>query len=226
MFLNGKGIISWTTDLNRVSSSCGEKILVLGEYDLSIPNKTNDIMTASILLPPYECTALQLDGNLAEFEHLYTQYLNSPDIRRYFSILFVGLLNGYNFLIYLGNDEAQLPFFGILLNFLNSYYGIIPATIGPNGFIPFQFNYNNPHILENLYEFDHITPNFMLTYYPINLTIPDYVANKLAVDYGLFKPGMDVYHFSQIFTGIRNRHPYGEPVTDCTPIKITGEGKI
>lgn len=227
MFLDHKGTIEWTTDLNRVSSSYDEKILVLGEYDISIPNKTNDIMTASILLPPYECTALQLDGNLSEFESLYIQYLNSPDVRRYFSILFTGLLSGFKFLMYIGYDEMQLPFFNILLNYFNSYYGIIISHITSMGeFIPFQHNFNNPHVIEVLYEFDQVTPNFLMTFYPVGIPIPIPVAYKMAIEFGFAQPNVDPNYYSAMFTDIRNKHSYGDYVSDFTPIKIVGEGKI
>lgn len=213
-----RGSINWTSDINQLASRPDVTVLVLGEYDIQLPPMI-DYMTASILLPPCEATMLQLDGYLKEFEINYVQYLNSPELREYLSILFTGLLNGNKFVIYIGHDELELPFFSIMLNFFASYYGII---VGNMANIQFSHNYNNPNAINVLMEYSRVTPETYLMYYPLNTPIPEYLAYKMATIYRMIPNDPAVlYTYSEYFTEIRNKFAYGQPVSFYNPIQIT-----
>lgn len=212
-----RGSIEWTSDINTLITRPEAIVLVLGEYNVQLPPMV-DHMPASILLPPCEATMLQLDGYLREFEVNYTQYLNSPELREYISILLAGMMEGVRFIIYIGKDELELPFFGILLNFFASYYGIV---IGDTISIPFSHNYNNPNAINTLMEFNRISPDIYLMFYPLGIPIPEYLAYRLAIAYRMISntPSI-VYSYSNYFTEMRNKFEYGKPVTFYNPIQI------
>lgn len=212
-----KGTIEWTSDINQLVSRPEAIVLVLGEYDIQLPPMI-DHMPASILLPPCEATMLQLDGYLKEFEMNYAQYLNSPELREYLSIILAGILQGHRFIIYIGKDELELPFFGILLNFFVSCYGIV---IGNMTNIPFSHNYNNPNAINLLMEYNRITPDVYLMFYPLGIPIPEYIAYRLAIAYQMISNTPNtVYTYSEYFTSVRNKFAYGQPVTFYNPIQI------
>lgn len=212
-----RGSINWTSDISQLVNRPNVTVLVLGEYEVQLPPMI-DHMTASILLPPCEATMLQLDGYLKEFEINYVQYLNSPELREYLSILFAGMLYGNHFVLYIGKDELELPFFNILLNYFASYYGVI---IGNMSNIPFSHDFNNPNVINVLMEYNRISTDMYLSYYPLNTPIPEYIAYRLAAYYRMIPANTNViYTYSEYFTQIRNMFSYGEKVTFNNPIQI------
>lgn len=208
------GTIQWTTDLGSLINFPGHTILNLAELDNFPP--MIDVIPASILLPPYEAAVLQLDGMLKEFEYQYILYLESPDVRKYMSMLFKGLMLGKHFIIYLGKDEIELPFFGILCNYFATRYGVVIG--GPNQ--PYSHNVANPAVIETLYEFDLIDHNTFLMYYPLGVRISDQASYKLALTYSMIMPGQQVVgSFSNYFTQLRNQFKYGDIIMQ-SPIQM------
>lgn len=201
------GTLQWTNDLGSLTNFPGYTILNLAELDNFPPML--DILPASILLPPYEASMLQLDGMLREFEYQYIQYLESPDVRRWMSMLFKGLLLRKNFIIYIGKDEMELPFFGVLCNYFATRYGIIIG--GPTQ--SYSHNTNNPAVIETLFEFGWVDHHTFLMYFPLGVRISEPAAYKLAVIYGMIIPGQQpTGSFSEYFTRLRNGFQYGELV--------------
>lgn len=215
-----KGVIEVTSDPNYLATKAGYTVLMLGEYeDLYVPMM--DTMSASILLPPYVETMLQMDGMLQEFEQRYIAYLNSPELRRYLSMIFLGMIRGMNFIMYVGRDEAQLPFYYTLLNHFLVYYGIAIGEFNKT----FAYDINNPNVILLLYEQNLVTPNAFLSYYPRNMMIPEPIAYKLACDYGTVTPGVPPSYYAQNYTNMRNQVQSG-PVKVNTPMQIVDKEGI
>lgn len=210
-----KGVLEISSDPNYVVTKYGYTVLVLGEYE-DLNSILLDKMEATILLPPYTETMLQLDGNINEFAPRYISYLGSPDVRRYLSMIFLGMVKGMNFIMYIGRDETQLPFYYVLLDHFLSFYGIAVGEFNKQ----FVHDISNPNVDLLLYEQNVISPNAFLTFYPINMQIPIPIAVKLAQEYGVFNPNVDPSYYSQTYTSMRNMVSPGQPVKPINPMQI------
>ena len=199
-----KGVIDFITDLQELKGKFNYTVLVLGEY-LNIPLIPGvNITQASILLPPYTAAALQLDGDINLFKHEYINHLQSADVRRYFAILLLGLIQGKNFALYVEKDEAALPFTNVLLEFLTEYYGIAPGITDSIGYIPCQYNLAIPNGAMLLYENNLINPNTFLSVYPKLIPIPLPFVQKLMMEFGMNYPNWSMYDYGNYFNSLKD----------------------
>lgn len=216
-----KGVLEITSDPNYVATKYGYTVLVLGEYE-DLNNIMIEKMEATILLPPYAETMLQLDGNINEFAPRYINYLNSPDVRRYLAMIFLGMVKGMNFIMYIGRDEVQLPFYYVLLDHFLSFYGIAVGEINKQ----FVHDINNPNVDILLYEQNVISPNAFLTFYPLNMQIPIPMAIKLAQEYKVYNPNVDPMYYVNQYTSMRNMVNQGQVVKPVTPMQIIPNNEV
>jgi hypothetical protein len=214
------GVIDFIMDMKDIAGKPNYTVLVLGEY-LDIPLLPGvNVTQASILLPPYTAAAMQLDGDLMIFKQEYYNYLQSPDVRRYFAVLLLGLLQGRNYALYVQKDEAELPFTTTLLSFLQDIYGIMPGITDHLGYIPCQYLENcNPPML--LYENNLINGNMFLNMFPRFMPIPIPFVQKLIIEYRMNYPQWTIYDYSNYFNTLKDGTAI--PIKIVSPIVEIGD---
>lgn len=214
------GVIDFIMDMKDIAGKPNYTVLVLGEY-LNIPLLPGvNVTQASILLPPYTAAAMQLDGDIMTFKYEYYKYLQSPDVRRYFAVLLLGLLQGRNYALYVQKDEAELPFTTVLLSFLQEVYGIMPGITDNIGYIPCQYIPScNPSIL--LYENNLINGNMFLNMYPKGVSIPLPFVEKLIMEYRMNYPQWTIYDYANYFNTLKDGTVI--PIKIVSPIVEIGD---
>lgn len=195
-----------TIDIDLVNDTLTNgvgKVLVLSENQ---DNKTifssPNVIPASILLPPYESVMADLDGNTEMANIEYINYLCRKEPDMFICAILAALLKGINILIYIGKDEAEMPFVSSLIRLLYDQYGI---TIGTEHH---QFMYNKAYdavIDSKLYLYELITYQDFFILYPETVMIPDYLIPKLIVDMNPYVEVQTTDNYKMYFEGYKNR---------------------
>lgn len=134
-------------------------IIILNCSEQFIP----DSNTATILLPPTSAIMADADGDINTFNQLYFNYLCSPQVREFISVIFQLMIRGMNVFIYVDKTEAMnLNFCSVLLEFFASMYGVVLGN-GQQMFtvIPERLgNVANELFLNNLIDVDTLLSRF------------------------------------------------------------------
>lgn len=170
-----RGTINVTTDLNTVQNMMGShRIVLLGEPTPDLVQATNGIV-GSIFLPPYPAMMALADNDLNTFNGIYTQHLMTNSCTSLLSVLFKGMINGLNLLIYMTPDEYNMYFIAFK-TFVRQNYGV---TIGS---MYESFSYDNQYdyvIYSLLYLNELITIQEFFMVYPQGISFTDEVVMKL-----------------------------------------------
>lgn len=186
-----KGTIYITNDINLCLSNLNmcKTIIIADEPDnYMIPQAIG----GSLLLPPYEAMTALIDGNDAEFNMGYMDYLNNnPSVYKFINIILQALIAGTNIIFLI--DSEGINFELSLKEFFMTSFGIL---IGDSAHV---FSYDityTPIILNRLYISDDISKETYLLLYPYEIDIEPFFVNKLS------------YEFNMIFKDIRMAHDY------------------
>lgn len=186
-----KGTIYITTDINLCLSNLNmcKTIIIADEPDnYRIPQAIG----GSLLLPPYEAMTALINGNDAEFNMGYMDYLNNnPSVYKFINIILQALIAGTNIIFLI--DSEGINFELSLREFFMTSFGIL---IGDSGHV---FSYDityTPIILNRLYISDDISKETYLTLYPNDMNIEPFFVSKLS------------YEFNIIFNDIRIANEY------------------
>lgn len=172
-----------TNDANIVVNGLDQNtILITLEEDGSIFNlMSNNIVKATILLPPPQVPIALIDGNVNSAVEMYMQHLGSPVVREFINTLIYVLYNSKNILIYSPITELTQFVESNLYGFLANNYGLIVG--GPNN----QFDYNPDYqwfIDSSLYLSGYLSPTEFAEYYPEDIPVDMEVINKLIYETG------------------------------------------
>ena len=178
-----KGILSMTTDYRIANAAMlnGHKILVLSEEPIQGFNlgQNNNIVPATVLLPPYPSVMAELDNDINTAYSQYIGYLNSREPNMFICAIIAALLKGINIVILVGANESEMKFIDWFFQYMSNSYGIHIQTN------EFQFWYNkmfNGVILADLYGYDLIGYMEFFIRYPATLDLPKKVIPKLVME--------------------------------------------
>ena len=175
-----KGTIYITTDINLCLSNLNmcKTIIIADEPDnYRIPQAIG----GSLLLPPYEAMTALIDGNDAEFNMGYMDYLNNnPSVYKFINIILQALIAGTNIIFLI--DSEGINFELSLREFFMTSFGIL---IGDSSHV---FSYDityTPIILNRLYISDDISKETYLTLYPNDMDIEPFFVSKLSYEFNI-----------------------------------------
>lgn len=126
-----KGDIFITSDENVALASAMNqsfKVMVLADNAYDIFGAGAPVYPISYLLPPYAALEMEDMGNLNGFYESYYSHLMSDEVDSYICLILAGLYKGYNILIYVPQDEAQMTFVSALLQYIQTYFGLTIGT--------------------------------------------------------------------------------------------------
>lgn len=200
MLLGRLGITTDVEAARQLLFNDSSRILLLSEEP--IMEKSDRVIPATILLPPYTCVMAALDNNIEVACDEYINYLSSREPDMFICTVIAALKNGMNILILLGKDEAEVGFSNWLGSYLANVFGIVMAT-DKNGFM-----YNNvfdPMILAKLYMYDLITSEELFIRYPQGFDLPRGIIAKLVMELNPYVqyPSEEAYY--AYFNGYKER---------------------
>lgn len=166
-------------DIRDFGYNGGKVIYIADEPNPEISNNPF-IVTAGVLLPPFEAIQAELDDNIEQAIGIYEMYLSNSEANMYIISLVAAALKQIPIGILFGRDEKNMQFPNIFINFLYKYYGIVLGIKNMmNPYIEYSYM---PIILAKLYSFNLIDyPTFFLMH-PIDLPIQDYIISKLVFE--------------------------------------------
>lgn len=182
IMMNGSLIVSSDKEFIKQLSFSGFKIVIIGERDEDLIQFCNALM-GQCLVPSFDAMRCYIDDNMDEFMKIYTQQLMSYEVEELITVIAFAVSEGSNIILYLSPDEAKLPYMPIILNFINTYYGI---SIG-NSSMPYGFNVNFYGVLLDRFFIHGLIDEYTyLQDYPVEILIQDpRVITKLV---NLFNP--------------------------------------
>lgn len=182
IMMNGSLIVSSDKEFVKQLSFSGFKIVIIGERDEDLIQFCNALM-GQCLVPSFDAMRCYIDDNMDEFMKIYTQQLMSYEVEELITVIAFAVSEGSNIILYLSPDEAKLPYMPIILNFINTYYGI---SIG-NSSMPYGFNVNFYGVLLDRFFIHGLIDEYTyLQDYPVEILIQDpRVITKLV---NLFNP--------------------------------------
>ena len=139
-----------------------------------IPNK----LSAKILLPPYEATEAELDGNLELAFMRYYQYLSCMEPADYISVLLAAAVQGISIGLYFGPELKDMHFPKMFIEYLYNK-GLV---VGYKNTTPMILASHMPFILTELYGRQLIAVDRFMTMMPIDVDIPEIILPKLVSD--------------------------------------------
>lgn len=170
-----------------LSMTGNNKIISLDEDDEIIelsPLNNNNVVKGTILLPPIEAGWKEIDGDEFGYFEVYTNYLSSPQVTEFITVLLATIYSGTNIIVYCPEfnqcvDMSEL-YVKVLYRFLENLYGI---HIGTNDMDPFQLSpLMIPVYLIEIYGMGIIDPYTFLLEFGSPGDIPDTVYLKLIND--------------------------------------------
>lgn len=110
----------------------GNKIVIIDEDDKDFAGVPNT-MNASILLPPYEAVARELDNDYDGAKYLYETWLCKKECMEYIELIVFALMKGIPITLYFGPDSNEMRFPTNLLEFFFKMAGVCFANVNnPN----------------------------------------------------------------------------------------------
>lgn len=137
------GYINYAQDENTVNAALmsGDIVLVINDDIDERIFPSDNLMQASILLPPYESICMLIDDSRETFAISYTDYLLSRETDLYLLAILAGVMfKGSRIWLYFGShedNELQFEIFKVLSAYIAEGFGIF---VGVPGRI--QFNYD------------------------------------------------------------------------------------
>lgn len=193
---NGNIVITTDTNvINRALYEDSAKVLYLCDEDISSNGSIQlgyKVVKSSILLPPYEAVCAMIDNDPALFLQLYTNYLGSPDLDIFITMIMKILMDDQNIILYPGRDEAEMAFIPILSQYFMNYFGVAIGNIYERS----MFNFAAvPTILNKMYLYELIDYNEFFILYPVAAPIIPDIVPKLIQEMNPYvsEPSMPVY---------------------------------
>lgn len=122
------------------SISNGKVVFITEDRDPNLINLPNRL-DASVLLPPYEATAAELDGNLNLAEQYYAQWLSTKECMDYINLIALALMKNIPVAVYFGPELQEMRYPTLFMNYfirttgINFGYGNQPGVMDEQ-FIP------------------------------------------------------------------------------------------
>lgn len=206
MLLNGS--LNVVTDYpTAIEALRYSKVLYVGESNPEVAN--SDIIPCSILLPPVDAVAAEIDNNMQAYVSIYGNYLlTSKTCYEMFATIFVALHQGINVTLFIQNPE--MAHFKFLMQFFADNFGIL---VGSNT-NTFTYDMNaEPKIAAILYTFmdGYISDIEFLNYirYDLNIlrTIENnpFIGNLPVIKLSKFFETEDINELSKLISGFINR---------------------
>lgn len=136
------------------------KIILIGEPDKDLVTQYN-MIAGSLFMPPYDAVMEEMDGNYPAFHDKYYKHLFSNEVQEYVALIFRALYEGKNILLFLSKDESEMMYSKVLLEFLNSIFGLTVFPIGKSAL--FNINFTDP-VCDLLYFYNLFTYTDYLRY--------------------------------------------------------------
>lgn len=140
------------------------RVIVLDDNLINV----NGYICGSILLPNLSISSILIDNNdVNGFAYSYTNYLTQdPEVVNFISLLQRALLDGIN-VIFFTNDSPIEMFLNVLLQVLNTSYGMTVTPFEANADLPGIINQSLPNFwnlfmsaLDRMLMFEYITPEY------------------------------------------------------------------
>ena len=133
---------------------------------------------------------------------IYIEYLCSKEPDMFICAMLAALLKGINILIYLGPDEANMPFVGVLTQYLWNTYGIGPGTDSSR----YTINIGMEHVvLSKLYLYDLINYQELFVLYPPGVKLEEYVIPKLMYELNPYVETPSKEAYEEYFNNFKER---------------------
>lgn len=128
-----------------------------------------DIMSGSIILPPFSIMAVAVDNMVPyqEVEEMYLEYLHTKEPQQFITGIIAMLIKGINVIILLSSHEAEFGFIpAVIIRYFNIRYGINPY-VDIDGVIESQFGWiptdmYMDQMKEDLFIYDFMSANDLL----------------------------------------------------------------
>jgi hypothetical protein len=174
------------------------KVMLIDDIDTSVSNKDN-IIYSGVLLPPYDAICAYEDGNIQQFQSIYTYHITMNCIKIIAAII-LKLMMGDNIILYIPSHIYEQVVFFLL--HMQNYHGIVCG----NEKVPFNYNiqYNDTN-LSYLFKLDYIDPLsflIMLEDTEIVLKQDGDLLKKLIYDINPFISHPTVNEYINYFTGL------------------------
>lgn len=158
------------------------------------------IITAGVLLPPFESIQLELNGEIFAANSIYEEYLQKEEADPFISIIIAAAIKQIPIGIMFGKDEMNMQFPKMFIDFMFHYYGLVFGI--KNKIQPYIVEEFLPLDLAKLYIMNIIDyPTFMIKH--PNLPIHQLAISKLAYEVKPLVKQKDMQHFIEYFEFIR-----------------------
>ena len=183
------GYINYACDENVVNNAIirGDIVLVINDMIDERIYPSDNVIHASILLPPFDSICLLIDGTKDAFVISYSDYLLSRETDLYLLAITAGVFfKGSKIWLYFGShedNEIQFEIFKVLASYIAEGFGIYIGIPGSN-----QFGYDQSFDSFNLcrlYQAGLIDCNMFLINYPENEIIPPGTTDRLTKELNL-----------------------------------------
>lgn len=197
-------MISSEDEFNRFVMSGGWVVVVCDTPSPIIINHPSSL-GASILLPPYEAVAEELDDNYELADTIYYSHLASDACDTYINAILAAVLTSIPIALYFGPEEIGMRFVKVLINYLYQAYGIVVGIEGR--VVPYIEEPYLPIILSRLYINNVIDYEVFMINHPL-LPIDKAVISKMIVEVNPWVPdtSFDGYYkyFMDTLAAIKN----------------------
>lgn len=149
----------------------------------SVPEQfqgSGNMLSASLLLPPYEVICQEIDGQLVAADNAYGAYLMTKEPDMFLTAIFTAMARGIPIYMYIGKEEREMRIIESLKKFITITFGIV---VGDQNNHP---SYNPMFDIQNLakmYLYDMITKDEYLLLYPLEAHTDVNMLPKLITDY-------------------------------------------
>ena len=183
------GYINYACDENTVNNAIirGDIVLVINDNIDERIYPSDNVIHASILLPPFESICLLIDDTKDAFAITYSDYLLSRETDLYLLAITAGVFfKGSRIWLYFGaheDNEVQFEIFKVLAAYMTEGFGIyvgIPGTC--------QFSYDQSFDSFNLcrlYQTGLIDIRTLMLNYPDNESFPFGTADRICRELNL-----------------------------------------
>ena len=197
----------------------GGKVIYIAEEPAPRFKTHPAIITAGVLLPPFEAIQAELDGNIAESFMMYEMYLMSEDADTYISIIIAAALKQIPIGIMFGRDEINMQFPKMFIDFLFKHYGLVIGV--SNKLVPYIMEEALPNNLAKLYCMNVIDYPTFMEKHP-DLPINPIVISKMAIEVNPWVYTKDINGYLEYFEHVKSdtrRNGGRVPIDPMVPIK-------
>ena len=183
------GYINYAVDENTANNAIvkGDIVLVINDTIDERIYPSDNVIHASILLPPFESICMLIDGTLEAFAASYYDYLLSRETDLYLLAISAGLFfRGSRIWLYFGSsedNEIQFEIFKVLASYIAEGFGIFVGIPGMS-----QFGYDQTFDSFNLcrlLQSGLIGADVFVLNYPKDQSVPLAMTDRLFRELGL-----------------------------------------